>query len=272
MDKKTVSPTVLLAPGASASGALWLPSAQTFPPLDERLVEPETREEIVRGRRVLAMPSNPPHGDRHCELDYVVRAHIRPDYVGSTDLLTRSQTRSDFATDTCIRKSGIDPATGTRYLEEIAFEIVNEQPLKELSERAEDLSGRGVRRIFAIFVKKGEVCEWSVQASAFQRLSMNDTIRDPCLSRPIVVNALLDAAAADNAVALALLSKQNPVLTAREAQIKREAILAVLAARNLVVSEEVRARIRACTDSSTLDRWIAKAAVARSAAEVGVEP
>jgi len=42
--------------------------------------------------------------------------------TGSTDLLTRAGPGSDFATGTCIRRSGIDPRTGSRYLEEVAFE------------------------------------------------------------------------------------------------------------------------------------------------------
>src|SRR5262245_24245394 len=68
-------PRILLAPGASAA-ALRLPAAQPLPPIDERLVRPETRDEVVRGQRVLAMPANPSHADRHCELDFVIRGHV----------------------------------------------------------------------------------------------------------------------------------------------------------------------------------------------------
>jgi hypothetical protein len=175
---------MLLAPPRSGPGAaLRLPPAAEPPPIDERLVRPEKREQIVRGRRVLALPANPAHGDRHFELDYIIRAHVKEGYVGSTDLLTRSAERSDFATDTCVRRAGLDPRTDTRYLEELAFEVVNEQSLRDITEQAEDLTARGVRRVVAIFVKKGEVCD------------------------------LLDAAEADNAVARALLAKNNPVLT-----------------------------------------------------------
>ncbi|MGK3960214.1 Rpn family recombination-promoting nuclease/putative transposase [Sorangium sp. So ce118] len=46
------------------------------------------------------------------------------------------------------------------------------------------------------------------------------------------------------------------------------AILAVLAARGIAVESETRARIAACTDAATLDRWIARAATAASAEEV----
>jgi hypothetical protein len=115
----------LKAPGAGAS-SLHLPGRADFPRLDDHLVVPEvTRDEVIKGRRVVAMPAAPPHGDQHFRLDYVVAAHVAPGYEGSTDLLTRMGKKSDFATDACIRKTGTDPATGTRYLEEIAFEVVS---------------------------------------------------------------------------------------------------------------------------------------------------
>ena len=74
--------------------------------------------------------------------------------MGSTDLLTRLSEGSHFATDTCVRRAGIDPRTGVRHLEELAFEVVHEQSTKDITERAEELSARGVRRVVAIFVKK----------------------------------------------------------------------------------------------------------------------
>jgi hypothetical protein len=53
-----------------------------------------------------------------------------------------------------------------------------------------------------------------------------------------------------------------------KAEGKVEAILAVLAARNIPVRSELRARIAACTDVATLDRWIARCVTAQSADEV----
>jgi hypothetical protein len=51
--------------------------------MDERLVQPETREQLLRGRRLVALPANPPHGDRHFRLDYALGATLsvapRPD-------------------------------------------------------------------------------------------------------------------------------------------------------------------------------------------------
>ncbi len=46
------------------------------------------------------------------------------------------------------------------------------------------------------------------------------------------------------------------------------AVLTILEARGIPVSEEVRAKIKACTDAGLLGRWIARAATAGTAAEV----
>jgi hypothetical protein len=45
---------------------------------------------------------------------------------------------------------------------------------------------------------------------------------------------------------------------------KAEALSAILGARGLSVSEELRQRILACRDAAALDRWIARAATAAS--------
>ena len=224
MDPKSAHPGMLFAPASGSSAALRFSSAREFPPVDEHIVKPETREEMVRGRRMLAMPANPEHGDRHFELDYVIRAYVKEGYVGSTDLLTRASESSNFATDTCVRKKGDDPRTGRRYLEELAFEVVNEQSLSDMTERAEDLTARGVRRMVAIFVKKGEVCEWSPQTGAWNKLDLASTFSDPTLARPLEVSELLDAAGADNAVARALLAKNIPVLVEAKAESRKQGL------------------------------------------------
>jgi hypothetical protein len=48
----------------------------------------------------------------------------------------------------------------------------------------------------------------------------------------------------------------------------REALLAVLAARGLAVSETDRARVEACSDAATLGRWLTRAARATATTEV----
>jgi hypothetical protein len=48
----------------------------------------------------------------------------------------------------------------------------------------------------------------------------------------------------------------------------REALLAVVAARGLNLSENHRAKVAACSDSVTLGRWLTRAARATATAEV----
>jgi hypothetical protein len=53
-----------------------------------------------------------------------------------------------------------------------------------------------------------------------------------------------------------------------KAEGKAEGILAVLAARDIPVSDAIRSRILGCTDIETLDAWIRRAAVVSTAAAV----
>jgi hypothetical protein len=82
----------------------------------------------------------------------------------------------------CIRREGIEPATGTRYLEELVIEIVHEEPLEALTERAEILTARGMRRVLAIFVGPEDVREW--KDGQWVLLDPNGTISDPVLAVP----------------------------------------------------------------------------------------
>ena len=278
-------PYSLKAPGSSGS-PLSLPGRGPFPRVDDHLVVPElTRDEIIGGRRVVASPANPPHATHQFNLDYVLRAHVAPGYRGANDLLTRHDQESDFATDSCVLKEGIDPATGARYLEEIAFEVVSEQNQGLVHEKALRMHRRGVRRIFTIWVKgQRRVCEWSPESQSWRLLESDASIEDPCLVKPLAVAALLDAAEADNAVVEALSVKENPALRTREAAAEArgeargkeagraggiaEAILTFLEARGVAVQEAERRKILECRDFDRLDLWLRKAAIASSAEEI----
>ncbi|HEY2737679.1 MAG TPA: Uma2 family endonuclease, partial [Thermoanaerobaculia bacterium] len=157
MDKSRTAYS-LKAPGAAGSDAAIRLPGREFPGIDSRLVVPEvTRDEIIGGRRVVASPAQLPHARQHGELTYVLRAHAAPGYVTSVDLLTRHAVKADFASDSCLLRDGIDPATGTRYLEELAVEIVSEQTERDVTEKAVQMHRRGVRRIFALMLKKRQV-------------------------------------------------------------------------------------------------------------------
>jgi hypothetical protein len=271
MDEKR-SGYSLKAPG-SAGTSLYLPGRGAFPRVDDHLVVPEvTRDEIINGRRVVAHPALPPHATQQSDLDYVVRAHVAAGYRAAADLLTRVGEKSDFASDACIYKDGVDSSTGTRYLEEIAFEVVAEQSERDVTEKAKEMQRRGVRRIFGVFIKRPRVCEWSPESQSWFPLEAGSAIEDRCLVAPLAVAALLDAALADNAVAEALIAKGNPVLQKREAAAeakgKAAGILEVLAARGLAVSPEQSQEILGCHDLDRLSLWLRRAVLASSVDEV----
>lgn len=273
----------LKAPGSSGA-SMRLPG-RGFPPVDDHLVVPEiTRDEIINGRRVVASPALPPHATKQSDLDYVLRAHVAPGYLSAADLLTRVGEKSDFASDACIYQDGVDPSTGTRYLEEIAFEVVSEQSEREVTEKVMEMRRRGVRRLFGVFIKGPRVCEWSPESRSWRLLDAGSYIEDRCLVAPLAAAALLDAALADNAVAEALIAKGNPVIRRHEAVAEArgkaegraegiaESVLKILESRGVGVSPAQREEILRCSDLDRLDRWLHRAALASSTDEITAEP
>ena len=279
MSKRYDHSPMFLAPGVSGYASMVLPGANQphWPPVDEHAVEPETREEMIDGRIVHAAPAGPPHGDRHFDLDFVLRASVAPGYVGSTDMLTRTSDRWNFAADASIRKQGIDPATGHRYLEELAFEVKHTQRMSDLTARARQLVDRGVRRVFVICVRgqeeqsqeqrkqgkgkerieAGPVMEWDAASGGWIELDADGYIEDPCLCHPIRVRALLDATEADNAVVRALEARGNPLLKKMQedaeqqgrAQGLREALVTLCRGFAIELTPERRAHIDALVDA-----------------------
>ena len=214
-------PSTVPPPSAGVDGVDGVDPFSRFPAVDDHLVEPEvSREEIIRGRRVQTMGANKEHAEAHLRADFLISPHVVEGRVAATDLLTRVNEGSNFATDVSIRREGLDPRTGKRYLEEVSFEVVNEQSLRDATEKAEDLMARGIRRFFGIFVKRNEVREWSREKNAFVTLPIDGVIEDPTFIRPISVRALLDRAHAELEVAKALIQKNNPVIV----QLKQHAI------------------------------------------------
>src|SRR5436309_6022370 len=264
----------LKAPGPPGSGSSFrLPGRDSFPQVDDHLVEPEvTRDEIVGGHRIVASPAQPPHADQHSELDFILRALVAPGYRASVDLLTRHDQESDFASDACMRKEGVDPSTGKRYLEEIAFEVVSEQNEGWLTEKARRMHRRGVRRIFTIWVKTQKVCEWSSENGGWLALEPSSQIEDPCLVTPLTVAALHDAAQADFAVIAAMVAKGTPALLEREAMAEARGIatsvLQVLRTRGVAVSDAQQQEILTCRDLDRLRRWLDRALLNSSAEDL----
>jgi hypothetical protein len=274
MSRRSSRPTAVLAPGASSGAGARLPGRdEDAPRVDERIVVPETRAEIVQGQLVWAAPADPPHATAHSDLAYVLHAHVAAGYKTAVDMLTRTSRENDFAPDASVFAAEPDPATGARRLEELAFEVTSEQALAVPTEKARELARRGVRRVFAVLVKQGRALEWSRPTDGWSTLPDDATIDDACFVRPLPVRALLDAAVQDDAVAGALLARGNSVIEAalgkREASgnldATRDAVIAVMVARWGAVPEEVRARVAGCRDRAIMHRWLARAATLASA-------
>jgi hypothetical protein len=207
-----------------------------MPWLDDSLLGEDSLYEILDGRRIKCM-GLPDHAGPQARLVAVLLHYAGPQHRAMVELTTRADTAppppdldptaselprtvQEVRTDACILREGIDPATGDRYVEELSFEVANTQSLTDLRKKAQRLLARGARRVFAILVKKGQVLEWSAASSDF--VPIVGEIRDPSLRLPLPVQALLQASAADDAVARALLDKGNPVLDRLVAETRRQ--------------------------------------------------
>jgi hypothetical protein len=255
------------------------PAPSNPPRVDDHFVREDERVQVVKGKRHMSPPAEEPHATAHFSLAYVLAAHVTAGFVGAVDMLTRTSVDSNFAPDASVFPAERDPVTGGRKLEELAFEVASTQPLDDAGDKARELVRRGVRRVFCIVVRHRRVVEWSAETDSWSPLPDSASIDDPCFVRPLPVRALLDAAAADNAVVAALVARGSPAIRAVEARAQAEgraegrtegrviALLAVLGARGLVPSDAQVARIRTAP-AEALDRWLLQAAVARSLAEL----
>ncbi len=240
----------------------------------------------------MSPPARPGHGDIHSRLNKVIGHHAVPGYTASSDLLTRRSHDSDFATDTSVRRSGRNPATGYRYLEELSFEIFFQESREYARARARQVVASGGRRMFGIFVEERwpgsdeagvvdcTVAEWSAERDDWRVLAPGEVIEDPALHLPIPIEALFDESASDDAVARALLAKNNPVLQEHDDEVHgkghaegrlaatRESIFEVLEHRKIALDAAQRDRIEACDDIAILERWMLLAIEVRDAAEL----
>jgi Uma2 family endonuclease len=189
-----------------------------LPPVDERLVPPETRHEVWNGELVYVPAADEPHGDRHSKLSALIEAHAGPAFNVASDMLIRTSKRNDIAPDVSVYPSGRDPATGRRQLEHLAFEVVSTVSLSRTGERAAELVRRGVRRVFAIDIERSRALEWSGALGTWRVLDTSGHIEDPALAAPLPIEALIRAGKADDAMARALLIKKNPVIEEARAQ------------------------------------------------------
>ena len=244
--------------------------------IDDRLVESETRYEMLDGELVYVSPADRPHARRHAKVIALLEAHAFPEFTIGCDQLTRTSELDDAAPDVSVYPDADDPVTSGRQLEHLAFEIVSTESLGHAGVKAAKLTARGVRRVFAIDVERSRALEWSPELGTWRRLDPASQIEDAALELPLPIEAMLHAARADDEIARALVARHNPVIEAVRAEDraaakaegaqegflrgKAEAVLVVLDARQVAVGDAERARILSEQDPAQLDRWLAEAA------------
>jgi Uma2 family endonuclease len=262
------------------------------PPVDDRLVAPESRFEIWDGRVEYVAPADEPHATLHSKISALLEAHVAEDYQVASDLLTRTSALDDIAPDVSVFPSARDPETGQRQLEELAFEVTSTESLSHAGRKAKKLTSRGVRRVFAVDVTRKRAVEWSTETDSWRILDQDALLEDRAFAAPLPVAALVSAAKADDAMARALLAKQNPVLVAAlldehstgklegkaegklegkaegKAEGKLEALLAVLTARGLTPTGEQRQRLLAERDEARIDARLQAAVTCATVAQL----
>ena len=198
---------------------------EELPGIEERIVAPEGRFEVIDGQLIECSPAHEAHATAHSNLGFVVRGHARASFSVATDMLTRVNRFSDIAPDISVFPTARDPVTGGRQLEHIAIEVRDTQPLSDVVRKARLLITRGVRRVFCVDVADNRVLEWNPSQDDWVELSNASLITDKqCFVRGLPVGALLESVLAENAVASALLSKKNPVLQAVVEQSREEGV------------------------------------------------
>jgi hypothetical protein len=242
-----------------------------LPAVDDHFIR-EGSPFVVVGRIVVAEPpADEPNATLHVTLAHILAAHLALGFSAAVDMLTRTSRTSDFAPDASVYPSARDPVTGGRQLEELAFEIVSKQRMSVATRKARELVRRGVRRVFCISVRRGELLEWSGPKKRWEPLSMSAGIDDRCFVRPVPVRALLDATVTDAAVVAALDARKSPAIAAIEARGRAAALLELLSARGLTPTAEERAAIQAAP-AETLSVWIRRAVTADAVATVIAAP
>jgi len=259
-------------------------STSELPEVDERLAAPETRFEVEDGRWVHVAPADEPHGESHSRIDGLLRAHRAEGYSIAVDMLTRTSRSDDIAPDVSVYPTARDPRTGGRQLEELAFEIASTESLGHAGSKAAKLVGRGVRRVFALDLDRVRALEWSKEAGRWSILDRGTQIEDPALAVRLPIDALLDAARADDAIVRAWRRKRHPEFIAERAEGeaageakgraegRAEALVMMLTRRGLEPTEDERRRILQERDLGRLGRWLSAALTCTDIAELLAVP
>jgi Uma2 family endonuclease len=198
------------------------PAEPDLPGIDDRLVEPGTRFEMLDGELVYVPPADGPHARRHAQVCVLLEARLKPGYEVMLDLLTRTSKVDDIAPDISVRITGVDPSTGQSQLPEIAFEIVSTQSLEHAGRKANKLLGRGTRRVFAVDVEQSRALEWTAAGSEWALLAPSGCIEDPVLAVSLPIGGLIHAIKTDDDMVSTALAKRHPMLEEKAARDRAE--------------------------------------------------
>ena len=259
-----------------------------LPDIDDRLVEPGARYEMLDGELVYVPPAEPPQGRRCAQVATLLVAHAGAEFSVAISALIRTSKIDDFACRLSVWPAAPDPRTGGRQLPQLAIEIADIASLAHSGRKAAKLAARGVRRVLAVDVERSCALEWSAQLGAWTELDPAGRIEDPTLVVPLPIAEMLHARRTDDAVARALIAKRNPVLEAYfardraeakdsgfqegfalgKAEGKAEAVLLILAVRGIALGEAERVQILEERNLAQLDCWVCVAVTCAEAAEL----
>lgn len=257
---------------------------EELPDIDDRLALPEAGYEIIDGVVTFVAPADPPHGERHAVVAALIKTSADASFRVAIDMLTRTSKIDDIAPDVSVFPRAPHPVTGGRQLEELAFEIVSTESMSHATKKAGKLATRGVRRVFAIDIKRNRVVEWSRDLESWNVLDVRGQLADPALAAPLSVHALLEAANTDDDVQRALIAKHNPVFEAAAATLRAEGhtegravgraeiILDQLMVRGVALSLEQRERILCERDLAVLAEWGRRALICSNIDELFATP
>ena len=259
----------------------WLSAVgEPVPDIDDRLVAEECPYEIYDGVLVPVAPAGPLHAECHVDVGTLLKIHVRSGFTVACEKLIRTDETSDIAPDVTVYPRDPDPQTGGRQIEQLAFEVCVSETLGHAARKAAKLIRRGVRRVFAIDVKRERVFEWSRELGAWQLLERDSLLEDQVLATPLPVRTLLEGAKIDDAVQQALILKGNRVFRAAmeecqaagrlEGQAKM--LITILTQRGLSLDDDARARILGERDLEQLGRWAMRALSCNTVNELLAEP
>jgi Uma2 family endonuclease len=144
------------------------------------------------------------------------------------------------------------------------------QDEKKLQDKIADLLEAGTRWVWVVRLVGPRRVEVYTRDQPMQLVGPGEELRAPgVLQNPVQIEALFDRRTAHEVTLRNLLQRKGYAdLDAVREEGRANALLAVLSARGLEVSDDERARILACRDGAVLDAWIRRAATVDKLADV----